>query len=93
MRPRDLCGTILERETPDILQRLQAEVPPGTPVSVTGTGRFVARAQRFWLALLPAYPIASNAELRICPIPCAEPGDEELERGGEFVLLRRRGAR
>ncbi len=72
-----------------ILRRLQADVRPGTPVSLTARGRHVARMQRFWLALLPEYPISGTARLAICPTGCERPGDRVMERGDEFVLLER----
>jgi hypothetical protein len=72
-----------------ILERLQRDFPPGTKVSLVADTRGLARLQHFWLALLPQYPISSRAELAICTVPCARPGDVELERGERFVLLRR----
>jgi len=80
---------ILGPESP-ILARLRSDHPPGTPVSLPLRGASVTRGQRFWIALLPEYPVASDAELVICALPCAEPGLELVERGSEFALMRRR---
>jgi hypothetical protein len=80
---------ILGPESP-ILARLRSEVAPGTPISLPlRRGASITRGQRFWLALLPEYPIASHAELVICPLPCAEAGLDPIERGSEFALMRR----
>jgi hypothetical protein len=80
---------ILGPESP-ILARLRSEVAPGTPISLPlRRDASVTRGQRFWLALLPEYPIASDAELVICPLPCAEPGLDPVEQGSEFALMRR----
>jgi hypothetical protein len=72
-----------------IADHLRSSVAPGTPVAVEGPGRFTARRQRFWIALLPDYPIASDAELLICPAPCAGHERSRLASGGEFWLVRR----
>lgn len=71
-----------------ILRRLES-LPAGTPVAVTGSGPYEERRQRFWLALLPEHPIASDAELLICPLPCGGPDDRVVARGQDFVLLSR----
>ena len=83
---------ILGPEYP-ILARLRRDHPAGTRVAVplAGAGTALTRGQRFWLALLPEYPIAGDAELVICPLPCREPGLTLVERGEEFGLLRRGG--
>jgi hypothetical protein len=72
-----------------ILHQLRGTLAPGTPVAVEGSGPFEERRQRFWLALLPEYPIASDAEWLLCPAPCGGEGDAVAARGGDFVLLRR----
>jgi hypothetical protein len=72
-----------------IADHLYAFVARGTPVAVEGPGRFTARRQRFWIALLPDYPIATDAQLVICPAPCAGPDDTLLAQGQEFQLVRR----
>jgi hypothetical protein len=72
-----------------ILRALQENVPPGTPVSVEGDGGFVQTRQRFWLALLPTWPIAADAEWLLCPNPCGRPEDTLMAGGGQFSLLRR----
>lgn len=72
-----------------IVRFLRREVPPGTPISVRGRGAMLGRSQRFWLALLPEYPVSGGARLRVCADPCAEPGDRMLVRGDGFVLLER----
>ena len=74
-----------------VLRRLRDDYPPGTSVSVQARGRFVARGQRFWLVLLPTYPVDGGSGLVICPASYATPHDDVLERGHEFVLLRRGG--
>ena len=74
-----------------IVDRLRTLAEPGTPVAVEGPGRFTARRQRFWIALLPDYPIRSDAQWVICPAPCRE-GDRVVARGEEFLLVRRRVA-
>ena len=81
---------VLGPEAP-ILEALLREQAPGTAVAIEARGDAVARAQRFWLALLPRHPIAADAALVVCPRPCARPGDRELARGAEFVLLDRSG--
>jgi hypothetical protein len=72
-----------------LLRALRQARAPGTPVSLRMQGESVARGQRFWLALLPEYPIRQGADLVICPRPCAGPGDAVLARGREFELLDR----
>jgi hypothetical protein len=72
-----------------ILRHIRSALPPGTPVAVTGDGPFEERRQRFWIALLPEHPIASNAPWLVCPVPCGAPGDAVVARGRDFVLLRR----
>jgi hypothetical protein len=72
-----------------IAGHLHASVALGTPIALEGPGRFTARRQRFWIALLPDYPIASDAELVICPAPCVGPDDTLLVQGQEFQLVRR----
>jgi hypothetical protein len=79
---------VLGPESP-ILARLRSDYAPGTPIALPLSGASVTRGQRFWLALLPEYPIASDAELVICPLPCTEPGLVPVERGAEFGLMRR----
>lgn len=79
---------VLGDEAP-ILRYLERRVPPGTPVAVTGDGPFEERRQRFWLALLPEHPIASDADLLICPLPCGGAGDRQVARGRDFALLQR----
>jgi hypothetical protein len=79
---------VLGPESP-ILARLRRDYAPGTPIALPLTSASVTRGQRFWLALLPEYPIASNAELVICPLPCAESGLVLVQRGAEFGLMRR----
>jgi hypothetical protein len=83
---------VLGPEAP-ILEALERDQPAGAAVAVEGHGESVARAQRFWLALLPRHPIVGDAALLVCPRPCARPGDVELARGREFVLLDRSGRR
>jgi hypothetical protein len=79
---------VLGDELP-ILRSLRSASAPGTPVALTGDGPHAERRQRFWIALLPEHPIASDAPLLICPVPCGTPEDEVVARGREFVLLRR----
>jgi hypothetical protein len=81
---------VLGPEAP-LFETLRRQYPPGTAVAVHGHAGSVARAQRFWLALLPLYPIRGDAALRLCPHPCDEPGDRVLARGVELVLLDRSG--
>lgn len=71
-----------------ILEALRRD-HPGAAVAVEGHDAFVARAQRFWLALLPEHRVTGDADLVVCPRPCAEPGDRVLVHGGEFDLLDR----
>lgn len=75
-----------------LVERLKREHPPGTPVSVQGRGPSLGRSQRFWLALLPDYPIRADARLVLCPPPCAGAGDRVVAEGDEFVLLERADA-
>jgi hypothetical protein len=72
-----------------ILHHIQSTLPPGTPVAVSGSEPFEERRQRFWIALLPEHPIASDAPWLVCPAPCGAPGDAVVARGRDFVLLRR----
>lgn len=72
-----------------ILRHIRSALAPGTPVAVTGSGPFEERRQRFWIALLPEHPIASDAPWLVCPAPCGAPGDAVVARGRDFVLLRR----
>lgn len=76
----------------EILRYALRELAPGTAIAVEGSGAFEERRQRFWLALLPQYPIAQDAAWRICPAPCAEAGDTVAVQGRDFVLLRRGAA-
>ena len=71
---------------------VRRELPVGTAISVEPSEAHAERQQRFWLALLPEFPIASRAEWAICPAPCAGPGDRVVAAGHEFVLVRRGGA-
>lgn len=75
-----------------LYERILSELPPGTPISVEGDERHVERQQRFWIALLPDFPIASRAEWAICPAPCAGPSDRVVATGMEFVLVQRGAA-
>jgi hypothetical protein len=79
---------VLGDELP-ILSHVRRELAPGTAVALSGDGEHEERRQRFWIALLPEYPIASDARWLICPAPCGAPGDEIVARGRAFVLLRR----
>ena len=72
-----------------LVNEIRATLPTGTPIAVEGDGRFTARRQRFWIALLPDYPVSATAEYAICPAPCAQEGDRLLRRAYEFELVRR----
>lgn len=72
-----------------ILRAVQELVPPGTPIAVEGEGDFEQMKQRFWLALLPTWPIAADAGWLLCPTPCGRPADTMVARGGQYVLLQR----
>jgi hypothetical protein len=76
----------------EILRYVVRELAPGTVIAVEGSDAFEERRQRFWLALLPQYPIAQDAAWRICPAPCAGEGDTVAVQGRDFVLLRRGAA-
>ena len=70
---------------------LLADFPTGTAVDLPPDESQVERVQRFWLALLPEYPIRSGAELCICPADELDPQDRVLARGKFFALVDRRG--
>lgn len=72
-----------------ILRHIEGALAPGTAIAVEGSGPFEERRQRFWLALLPRYPIAGDAGWLVCPAPCGRAGDALVARGRDFVLLRR----
>lgn len=79
---------VLAGEYP-LYEQVRRELAPGTPISVEGEGAHEERKQRFWIALLPEYPISSRADWAICPAPCAGPEDHVVAAGAEFVLVRR----
>jgi hypothetical protein len=83
---------VLADEYP-LLEWIRANVPAGTEIAVPWDERFPLRIQRFWLALLPAYPIASDAGLSVCPRSCVGPDDVVLAQANEFVLVDRRAGR
>jgi hypothetical protein len=72
-----------------ILAWLEREHPRGARVSLALSGAAVTRGERFWLALLPRYPIASDADLVICWLPCNDPELSLVARGESFALMRR----
>ena len=74
-----------------VVESLRRERPPGTRVALPGDSTLDASRKRFWLALLPEYPIAGDAALVICERPCARPGDALLGRGDRFELRERTG--
>ena len=45
--------------------------------------------QRFWIALLPRHPIQGGSPLVLVARDRTEPGDEILEEGGRYLLVRR----
>ena len=75
-----------------LVERIQLENAPGTPVSIPFEVTFpLYKITRLWLALVPHYPISSGAVLEICP-PTAcdlQEGDEVLERDVSLLLVRR----
>jgi hypothetical protein len=75
-----------------LYEHVRRELAPGTPISVEGDGAHEERRQRFWIALLPDYPISPAAQWAICPAPCAGPGDRVVATGAEFVLVQRGAA-
>jgi hypothetical protein len=75
--------------------------PPGTRIRLEYTpalgGEIGGRIQRFWLALLPEYPLVDDSPLVLGPrdqtnLKWRQPGDEELITGQYTVLVRRRWA-
>ena len=90
----DFYRMILGGDYP-ILERVQADYPPGTRISVpfedSYRHRVLQRVTRMWLALLPDYPISSEAQLVICPRRrCGtRPGDAVVESGELLALVQR----
>ncbi len=88
-----MTNMLLGRDYP-LLAHIRKAFPPGTMVAVTPCDRFRypnvlrGRRQRFWLALLPEYPIGPS-KLVICPQDQVRPTDKLIRRGYWFVLVRR----
>ena len=76
-------------ETYAILEKIRRELPEDTSISIPKDNRYTGQIQRFWITLLPQYPIRKKADYVICSRDNILPGDQELEQGGPFVLVRR----
>jgi hypothetical protein len=83
------ASPILLGDNEVILRAVQEVVPRGEPIAVDGGDGFEQIKQRFWLALLPTWPIAADAEWLLCPNPCGRPEDTLMAGGGQYSLIRR----
>jgi hypothetical protein len=80
---------VLGPEMP-LFEAVRERLAAGTPIAVTGTGvEGTARRQRFWLTLLPQYPVSDGAATEICPRACLDRASEVLAEGRDFVWIRR----
>lgn len=72
---------------------IRAHVAVGTAVSVPLEDGFdletLRRITRLWLALLPDYPVASDASLIVCPPAACPPGAPTVVSGRNLRLVRR----
>ncbi len=77
-----------------LVSSIRKSLPPGTTIAVAACSRskyptpILGRRQRFWLALLPQYPIGPSP-LVICPSDQVTPADRLIQRGQWFALIRR----
>jgi len=76
-----------------LIEALRDIFPPGTRVAVADcprsryrTLRILGRRQRFWLPLLPDYPVGPS-DLLICPLDQVRGGDHLVQRGELFALI------
>ena len=80
-------GAVLGDDVP-VFDYISGQLPTGTPISVPYDQAHAERLQRFWFALLPAYPISSNATHVILPLESVPRNANVLVQGGSMALIR-----